>query len=289
MVAVKKARVGLYRAWVANIDEGWTRWILENYDFAPVTLRNGDIQAGNLRDRFDAIILPDAMPETIRNGFGPGIVPGEYTGGIGELGTRGAARIRAGGRHSDHVQQRFAVCDRRSWSAGEECLGGIEGRGVFLLRLACCASNCKTWRIPRCGDCRTIPIVMFERGPAFEAKEGFRGRVLAAYPKEQSPLMSGYLLHPEHIQGKAAALEVQYGKGRVYLFGFRPQWRGAIAWNVQIFLQRDLRVAGPVEACACSGCSSHGPSRRASHSASACRLRSQNSGTRRARRRHLRY
>jgi len=38
--------------------------------------------------------------------------------------------------------------------------------------------------------------------------------------------MSGYLLHPEKIQGKAAALEVQYGKGRIYLLGFRPQWRG---------------------------------------------------------------
>ena len=70
------------------------------------------------------------------------------------------------------------------------------------------------------------PIVMFERGPAFEAKEGLHGRVLAAYPKNESPLMSGYLLHPERIQGKAAALEVQYGKGRVYLLGFRPQWRG---------------------------------------------------------------
>ena len=38
--------------------------------------------------------------------------------------------------------------------------------------------------------------------------------------------MSGFLLHPEKIQGKAAAVEVQYGKGRVYLIGFRPQWRG---------------------------------------------------------------
>ena len=61
VVAIKKARVGLYRSWVANIDEGWTRWILENYGFAPITLRNGDIQAGNLRDHFDAIILPDAI------------------------------------------------------------------------------------------------------------------------------------------------------------------------------------------------------------------------------------
>jgi hypothetical protein len=49
---------------------------------------------------------------------------------------------------------------------------------------------------------------------------------LAAYSKERNPLASGYLLHPERIQGKAAAVEVFEGEGRVYLFGFRPQWRG---------------------------------------------------------------
>jgi len=84
VVAIKKARVGLYRSWVANIDEGWTRWILEKYGFAPITLRNGEIQAGNLRDHYDAIIIPDQTPDRIRSGFGPGVVPGMYTGGIGE-------------------------------------------------------------------------------------------------------------------------------------------------------------------------------------------------------------
>ena len=117
---MKKARVGLYRSWVANIDEGWTRWILENYGFAPVTLRNGDIQAGALRERFDAIILPDAMPETIRNGFGPGGVPGMYTGGIGERRHCGSAGIRSVGRDTDHLQQRFLVCDRRPGFARKE-------------------------------------------------------------------------------------------------------------------------------------------------------------------------
>src|SRR5262249_8492003 len=70
------------------------------------------------------------------------------------------------------------------------------------------------------------PIVMFERGPAFELKSDFQGTILASYPKDRNPLASGFLLHPERIQGKAAALEAFYGKGRVYLFGFRPQWRG---------------------------------------------------------------
>ena len=89
---------GLYRSWTGNIDEGWTRWILESYGFAPVTLRNGDIQAGHLRDRLDAIIIPDAGPKQIMDGFAPGTISGEYAGGIGETGVE-ALRVfvRAGG------------------------------------------------------------------------------------------------------------------------------------------------------------------------------------------------
>ena len=69
-------------------------------------------------------------------------------------------------------------------------------------------------------------VVMFERGPAFDTKPDFKGAVLARYPKERSPLMSGYLAGPDRLQGKAAALAAEYGKGRVILLGFKPQWRG---------------------------------------------------------------
>ena len=76
---------------------------------------------------------------------------------------------------------------------------------------------------------------MFELGPAFETKTGFKGNVLASYPKDSNPLASGYLLHGERIQGKAAALEVSYGDGRIYLFGFRPQWRGQSQGTYKFF------------------------------------------------------
>jgi len=223
-VPVKKPRVGLYRAWVPLIDEGWSRWILENYDFAPVTLRNGDIQAGNLRDRFDAIILPDGGPETIRNGFGAGMIRGEYTGGIGALGVAALREFLQGGGILITFNNASLLAIEDLGLPVKNVLAGLKDEEFFcsgaLLRVELQdMSDSAVWGLPH------DPIVMFERGPAFEAKEGFRGRVLAAYPKEQSPLMSGYLLHPEKIQGKAAALEVQYGKGRIYLMGFRPQWR----------------------------------------------------------------
>ncbi len=67
---------------------------------------------------------------------------------------------------------------------------------------------------------------MFFNSPAFTVKPGFQGKVLASYPKTGSALQSGFALHPERLQGLAAALEVSYGKGRVILYGFAPQFRG---------------------------------------------------------------
>ena len=70
------------------------------------------------------------------------------------------------------------------------------------------------------------PVVMFQNGPAFQPLPGFHGAVLARYPKQTNPLESGLLLHPETIEGKAAAMELAYGHGRIVLYGFKPQFRG---------------------------------------------------------------
>ena len=249
VVAIKKARVGLYRSWVANIDEGWTRWILENYGFAPITVRNGDIQAGNLRDHYDAIIIPDQAPDRIRSGFGPGVVPGMYTGGIGETGTIALREfVRAGGSLITFNNASMFAIDDLGLPV-KNVLAGVKDEDFFcsgcLLRVEIQDSGASAvWGLPH------DPIVMFERGPAFEAKDGFRGRILAAYPKDQSPLMSGYLLHPEKIQGKAAAVEVQYGKGRVYLIGFRPQWRGQSHGTYKFFFNAIYESQGLSKAAA---------------------------------------
>ena len=79
------------------------------------------------------------------------------------------------------------------------------------------------------------PAVMFERNPVFEIKPAFRGKVLATYIKDRNPLVSGFLLGAETIQGKAAALDAYYGTGHIVMLAFRPQWRGQSHGTYQFF------------------------------------------------------
>ena len=234
-VSVKKPRLGLYRPWQPVIDEGWTRWILEDYAFAPVTLRNGDIRAGHLRERFDTILLPDTSQRTILDGYATGVVPGEFSGGLGEPGSAALRDfVREGGTLIAFNNATLFAVDQFHLPVAN-VLAGLTPDQFYcsgsLLRVELRdPAHTAVAGLPR------EPNVMFELGPAFETRAGFRGTILAGYHKDSNPLASGYLLHPERIQGKAAALEVFYGEGRVYLFGFRPQWRGQSHGTYKFFM-----------------------------------------------------
>ena len=71
-------------------------------------------------------------------------------------------------------------------------------------------------------------IAWAEDSPAFEVL-GLTGAppvsIIAWYPEDQYPLLSGWLLGGNRIKGKAALVEVRLGRGRIILFGFRPQYR----------------------------------------------------------------
>jgi hypothetical protein len=223
-IAVHKARVGLYRPWAPSIDEGWTRWILEKYGFAPVSIYNAGLKAGDLKSRFDSIIIPDIAKNLLLTGFKTGIVPSEYAGGIDTDGVEALREfVQQGGTLIAFNQAASAMIDLLGLPV-TNILGGVTSDQFFcsgaLLRV-----ELKDRSRPGVYGLPEDPIVMFERGPAFAPKAGFRGAILASYPKGVNPLESGVLLHPEKIEGQAAAVEVAYGRGRIFLYGFKPQWR----------------------------------------------------------------
>ncbi len=225
VIPIKKERVGLYRPWAPSIDEGWTRWILENYGFDPKSIYNADMRSSELRARYDVIVLPDMSRDQLMEGFHVGMVPGQYAGGIGPDGVDNLrAFVREGGMLVASNRTAANLIPLMSLPL-KDVLEGVKSDKFFcsgaLLRV-----NAENGELPVNFGVPEAPVVMFQRGPAFMPETGFQGAILAKYAKGTNPLESGLLLHPEAIEDKAAAVELQYGTGRIVLYGFKPEFRG---------------------------------------------------------------
>jgi hypothetical protein len=216
-------RIGLYRPWNPSMDEGWTRWVMEAYDLPFSSLYNPDVRAGDLIERYDVIVIADIGAGTIVDGWSDANVPGRYAGGIGDDGVRALDDfVRAGGTLvTINGSSRFAMS--RLHLPVRDVVQGLDNEefslgGSVIEILTDPSHPVMTGMAPRAAT-------MIGGSPVFTTEEGFEGRVLAKYAEEGSPLMSGYLLGEEYLQGYAAALEVKHGDGRVVLLGMRPQWR----------------------------------------------------------------
>lgn len=221
-------RLGLYKPWTANMDEGWTRWVLDTHEFDYSTLTNAEIRAGDLATRYDAIILPDFGASGILKGHATGKLPPEYVGGIG---TEGLANLRAfvenGGtliclnRASELPLKYFGLSEKGIVNVVQK--ENQPKEGAFF-----CPGSLLRVRIdtkhPIGYGLDPEMAIFFKFGPVFEAGRG-GAKVIATYP-EFNPLMSGWLEGEKRIRQKAALLEVPLGDGRVILFGFKPQHRG---------------------------------------------------------------
>jgi hypothetical protein len=222
---VKPPRIGLYQPWGGNIDEGWTRWILEQFHFSFTTLHNADIRNGHLRANYDSIVLAEQAARQILDGMAPGSVPGQYAGGIGETGAQALREFVAeGGTLVTLGNASLFAIDEFNLPVANVVAGLRQDQ--FFCSGSLLRAEIKEPNHPVVAGLPPSPALMFERNAAFETKREFRGKVLAAYPKERTPLLSGFLLGEARIEGKAAALDAEYGKGHIILLGFRPQWRG---------------------------------------------------------------
>jgi Zinc carboxypeptidase len=222
---IARPRIGLHRPWVPSMDEGWTRWLFEQYGFDFVNVEDAEIRNGDLRSRLDVLFLTDTGSRgSIVDGFGEGEVPPRYAGGIGAAGARAIeAFVRDGGT---------LVCFNRASTFAIDALHlPVEdvvaklGRKDFFVSGSILEVEIDRQHPVMAGMPERAKVFV-DHGPVFTTLAGFEGRALAKYAKTGSPLLSGYLLGEKHLNGYAAALEVVYGRGRVLLLGFRPQWRG---------------------------------------------------------------
>ncbi len=236
---LKAPRIGLYKSWVANMDEGWTRWILESFTFEVDTLHDADLRSSDL-SVYTAILLPSQGVEGLLHGHRTGMMPDEYTGGIGLEGTLALTEyVDDGGTlvaldaASDFVIEQFGL-------PVENIVNELSRSSFFipgsLLRLHVDSSHPVGYGMPsevaasfvRSRAFATIRRSTLQEGGRIELVPGPDPpvEVIARYAEEDL-LMSGWALGEERaIGGKAAAVRVAYGDGHVVLFGFRPQFRG---------------------------------------------------------------
>jgi Zinc carboxypeptidase len=222
MYRLQTPRVGLYKSWVANMDEGWTRWVLEQYDFAYTTLTDADIRAGDLHQKFEVIILPDQPSRSIEAGNSPDRVPPQYANGLGEIGIHQLRTFVEQGGTLVALDAATELPIRNFWIQVRDVTAGLPAQkfnapGSMLRVLA-------DTRHPLAYGARREEAIFFNNSPAFRLDEG---KGILTYPRANL-LLSGWLEGEEQLVGQHALVEVPVGAGRVVLFGFRPQFRGQV-------------------------------------------------------------
>src|SRR2546422_9138828 len=240
-------RIALYQPWTGNIDEGWTRWLFEQYGISYTTVHDNDFKKGGLRQRFDVIVLPDADGGSIQRGIDSTRIPLQYAGGIGESGATAVAEFVRGGGTLVCLDGSSNFAITRLNLPVVNVLAG-EASGPQVLRFYAPGSIFGTvlggveGEVPRSAVTLGVPEslqVYFENSAAFTVSAP--ARALATYPEQ--PLRSGYARFQERLAGKAALVEAPVGSGRVSLFGFRPQFLGQTHGTFKLLFNAVLLAA----------------------------------------------
>ncbi|MFI5241534.1 MAG: M14 family zinc carboxypeptidase [Gemmatimonadales bacterium] len=216
-------RIAIYRSWNPSMDEGWTRFVFDQYHIPFTTIGDREVHAGNLAAHFDAIVIPDESPRGLQSGPREKFYPDSLRGGLGVKGDSALSEfVRAGGTL-------VTFNDASRWAITalslpvRDVLRGLPDRDFYapgsLLALNLNQSH------PLNRLMLAHPAAWFEDGPAFEITDSTRATAAAVYPSTGNPLLSGWLLGGNRLLGKAALVDVKDGKGHVVLFGYRPQYR----------------------------------------------------------------
>jgi hypothetical protein len=227
-------RIGIYKPWSSNMDEGWTRYIFDTFNVPYSSARDADIRGGNLHAKFDVLLFTSQRANEIIAGNAADSLPAEYTGGITEAGVNNLKEFVNNGGTFVCFDDACDLAIKQFNLPLRNVLDGVRSSEFYcpgsIVALDVDNKNPLAFNLP------TKLPAYFINSSAF-ATTGDGVRVVARYAKE-NVLLSGWLLGEEKLRGQAALAEVTMGKGRVVLFGFRPQHRGQawatlpLIWNV---------------------------------------------------------
>ena len=224
LAELNPVKVGIYKSWQANMDEGWSRWMLEQFNFDLDTLHNEDIKTGNL-SQYSAIIFPSQNGRGIMQGNDSRRAPEKFAGGIGEEGVAALDTYAKSGGSIIFFDEASNFAIEQFKLPVTNVLSGLRTNDFFipgsLIRTKIDTSK------PLAFGMMDEVAASFDNSGAFKVEEGAQGIEEIARYADKDLLMSGWALgEDEHLAGTSAMLNAQYGGGNLVLFGFKPQFRG---------------------------------------------------------------
>lgn len=225
---VRRPRVGLYKSFIPSIDEGWTRWLLDQFEFSYTSVGNKEMQGGDLRRRYDVLVFPDQPSSEIVSGFAKGAMPEEFTGGLGDAGATALREFASAGGTLVFLNRSTAYATRVLGVKAKNVVEGASDREFYapgsLLNVVLDTNHPLALGLPR------EIAVWSELSPAWSTEEA----AVARYPTAEI-LASGWLLGEQRLAGQAALVDARLGQGHVILFGMRPQYRGQSYQTFKLF------------------------------------------------------
>jgi hypothetical protein len=249
MLIQRAPRIGVYHAWGGNIDEGWTRWVLEQFEFPYVRVHDQAVRSGALNDKFDVIVLPDATYRQMREGFRPGTMPEAYAGGMTE---RGVANLREFVQQGGTLVALARAAELPVLAFGLPVRDVTAGQPTSLLSVPGAILNLTVDPSHPVGFGMPASTAAFvSESPAFAVAEpsdrsaSSGVRVIGRYPSNRL-LLSGWLQGEGVLANRAVVLEFPLGSGRVILLAVRTQHRGQAQTTFKLlFNSLYISVLGP--------------------------------------------
>ncbi|WP_432992478.1 M14 family metallopeptidase [Dactylosporangium sp. CA-233914] len=222
-MSVSLPRVGLYHGYPGNADEGWTRLVLENFQFPYQRVHDKDVRTGNLRDKYDVIVLPDASYNSMLNGARAGSLPPEYTGGMTQAGVDNLVKfVQAGGKLVT-VNDATELGIRAFGLPVTDVTSGVPNTSYYspgsVVANTVQAGHPLTYGLPANLD------VYSDGSPAFAVQAGAQNVTAPVSYPAGGLLRSGWLLGENVIANRSTVVDAKVGSGDVVLLGMSVQHR----------------------------------------------------------------
>ena len=216
--------------------------MLDHFHVPFQTIHNANVRAGDLARSFDVVVLPSVDARVLRSGFPSGQTEPDYVGGLGPEGAAALQAFVMGGGTLIGLEDSCSYVIDTLELPVRNVLDGLSSSQFFgpgsIVELTLEPDDPLNAGMPR--RC----MAAFDRSLAFDVvprdhRPAAKTRIVARYASSR-PLASGWMLGPEKIEGKAALVVINQGKGEVILFAFPPQYRGQTHSTLPLFFNAVL-------------------------------------------------